>query len=99
MKVSRVYVRDTTLVSAYPLLLFGGDIKVQHLQKLLVVDNWIKYKVYKLICTRYTNSFVHGIQTNLMCSTSVLCLIKLITELIKYKVYKLIWWVVQVYYI
>ncbi|KAK7093940.1 hypothetical protein V1264_007619 [Littorina saxatilis] len=44
VKSSRVYVRDTTFVSAYPLLLFGGDIKVQHLQKLLVIDNWIKYK-------------------------------------------------------
>lgn len=40
---TRVYLRDTTLVSAYPLLLFGGDIKVQHLQKLLLVDNWIKF--------------------------------------------------------
>ena len=57
------------------------------------------YSVYKLICARYTNLFVHCIQTNLMCSTSVLRLIKLITELIKDKVYKLIWWVVQVYYI
>ena len=45
VKVSRVYVRDTTVVSAFPLLLFGGDIAVQHLQKMLVVDNWIRYKV------------------------------------------------------
>lgn len=44
---TRVYLRDTTLVSAYPLLLFGGDIKVQHLQKLLLVDNWIKFTVSK----------------------------------------------------
>ena len=43
--MSRVYVRDTTVVSAFPLLLFGGDIAVQHLQKMLVVDNWIRYKV------------------------------------------------------
>ncbi|KAL8581805.1 hypothetical protein ACOMHN_010179 [Nucella lapillus] len=44
VKVSRVYVRDTSLISSYPLLLFGGDIKVQHLQKMLVIDSWIKYK-------------------------------------------------------
>ncbi|XP_076472427.1 LOW QUALITY PROTEIN: ATP-dependent RNA helicase DHX29-like [Babylonia areolata] len=44
VKVSRVYVRDTTLISAYPLLLFGGDIKVQHLQKQLVIDSWIRYQ-------------------------------------------------------
>ena len=56
--MSRVYVRDTTLVSAYPLLLFGGDIKVQHLQKLLVIDNWIKYKVYRLVLVCSTGKLV-----------------------------------------
>jgi ATP-dependent RNA helicase DHX29 len=41
-----VYLRDTTLVSAYPLLLFGGEINVQHTEQLLTVDDRIKYKAY-----------------------------------------------------
>ncbi|XP_060558929.1 ATP-dependent RNA helicase dhx29-like [Ruditapes philippinarum] len=46
VKSSRVYLRDTTLVSAYPLLLFGGEINVQHTEQLLTVDDRIKYKAY-----------------------------------------------------
>ena len=30
VKTSKVYVRDTSLISPYTLLLFGGEISVQH---------------------------------------------------------------------
>ena len=46
MKSSRIYIRDCTLVTAYPLLLFGGEIDVQHTDQLLTVDNSIKFKAY-----------------------------------------------------
>ncbi|KAL4233235.1 ATP-dependent RNA helicase dhx29 [Mactra antiquata] len=46
VKSSRVYLRDTTLVSPYPLLMFGGEIHVQHTEQLLNVDDRIKYKSY-----------------------------------------------------
>lgn len=46
MKSSRIYIRECTLVSAYPLLLFGGEIDVQHTEQLLTVDNIIKFKAY-----------------------------------------------------
>ncbi|XP_053396907.1 ATP-dependent RNA helicase dhx29-like [Mercenaria mercenaria] len=46
VKSSKIYLRDTTLVSAFPLLLFGGEINVQHTEQLLTVDDRIKYKAY-----------------------------------------------------
>lgn len=30
VETSKVYMRDTTVISPYDLLLFGGDISVQH---------------------------------------------------------------------
>ncbi|GFO08324.1 hypothetical protein PoB_003482900, partial [Plakobranchus ocellatus] len=41
---SRVYVRDTTVISPYALLLFGGAIDVQHTQRLVLIDGWIRFK-------------------------------------------------------
>ncbi|ESO82989.1 hypothetical protein LOTGIDRAFT_134281, partial [Lottia gigantea] len=46
VKLSRVYLRDVTLISPYPLLLFGGAIDVQHTQQLVTIDSWIKFKTY-----------------------------------------------------
>ncbi|KAK7463169.1 hypothetical protein BaRGS_00038228, partial [Batillaria attramentaria] len=89
VKVSRVYVRDTTVVSAYPLLLFGGDINVQHLQKLLVIDNWIKYKavaktgvIFKELRTLFDKLLERKLAEPRLNLTDDR-LIRLITELIK----------------
>lgn len=41
---SRVYVRDTSVVSPYALLLFGGAIDVQHTQKQVSLDSWIRFR-------------------------------------------------------
>lgn len=89
VKVSRVYVRDATVVSAYPLLLFGGDINVQHLQKLLVIDNWIKYKavaktgvIFKELRTMFDKLLERKLaEPSLNIANDRL--IKLITELIR----------------
>ena len=40
-----MYVRDCSLVSSYPLLLFGGDIQVKHRERNVTVDNWIEFQV------------------------------------------------------
>uniref|UniRef100_A0AAR2JPS1 RNA helicase n=1 Tax=Pygocentrus nattereri TaxID=42514 RepID=A0AAR2JPS1_PYGNA len=40
----RVYLRDTTLISPFPFLLFGGDIDVQHRERLISVDGWIHFQ-------------------------------------------------------
>ena len=45
MKSSSVYVRDCSLVKAYAVLLFGGDICVKHKEQTVLVDDWIDFKV------------------------------------------------------
>ena len=41
----QVFVRDGTCVSALPLVLFGGEIDVRHIQSEVVVDRWLKLGV------------------------------------------------------
>ncbi|MCO5571415.1 hypothetical protein L7F22_025155 [Adiantum nelumboides] len=42
VKTSKVYIRDTTIVSPYTLLLFGGAISVQHQTGQVSVDGWLR---------------------------------------------------------
>jgi len=44
VKTSKVFVRDATAVPPYSLLLFGGNIDVQHERKLLCIDGWIHFR-------------------------------------------------------
>ena len=46
VKSSRIYIRDCSLVSPYAMLLFGGDIEVKHTEKLLAIDDNVKYSAY-----------------------------------------------------
>lgn len=45
VRYTRVYLRETTLITPFPVLLFGGDIEVQHRERLLSVDGWICFQV------------------------------------------------------
>lgn len=42
VETNRVFLRDTTIISPYSLLLFGGAINVQHQLGLVTVDGWLK---------------------------------------------------------
>ncbi|KAG8368831.1 hypothetical protein BUALT_Bualt15G0087700 [Buddleja alternifolia] len=42
VETNRVFLRDTTIVSPYSILLFGGSISVQHQTGLITIDNWLK---------------------------------------------------------
>ncbi|KAM7166966.1 ATP-dependent RNA helicase DHX29 isoform 1-T1 [Macrochelys suwanniensis] len=44
IRYAKVYLRETTLISPFPVLLFGGDIEVQHRERLLSVDGWIHFQ-------------------------------------------------------
>ncbi|XP_063818252.1 ATP-dependent RNA helicase DHX29 isoform X2 [Pseudophryne corroboree] len=44
VKYSKIFLRETTLISPFPMLLFGGDIAVQHRERLLTVDDWIQFQ-------------------------------------------------------
>ncbi|KAL1539169.1 RNA helicase [Salvia divinorum] len=42
VETTKVFLRDTTIVSPYSILLFGGSINVQHHTGLITVDNWLQ---------------------------------------------------------
>lgn len=44
VKYTKIYLRDTTLVPPFPLLLFGGDIDIQHRERLITLDGWIHFQ-------------------------------------------------------
>ncbi|KAL1266876.1 hypothetical protein QQF64_002551 [Cirrhinus molitorella] len=44
VKYTKVFLRDTTLISPLSLLLFGGDIDVQHKDRLISLDGWICFQ-------------------------------------------------------
>ncbi|XP_053304019.1 ATP-dependent RNA helicase DHX29 [Spea bombifrons] len=44
VKYSKIFLKETTLVSPFPILLFGGDIQVQHRERLLTVDDWVHFQ-------------------------------------------------------
>lgn len=46
VRYTRVYLRETTLITPFPVLLFGGDIEVQHRERLLSIDGWIYFQVH-----------------------------------------------------
>uniref|UniRef100_A0A3B5K9A1 RNA helicase n=1 Tax=Takifugu rubripes TaxID=31033 RepID=A0A3B5K9A1_TAKRU len=44
VKYAKIYLRDTTLIPPFPMLLFGGDIDVQHRERLITLDGWIHFQ-------------------------------------------------------
>ncbi|CAA7396962.1 unnamed protein product [Spirodela intermedia] len=42
IETSKVFLRDTTIVSPYCILLFGGPISIQHQTGLVNIDGWLK---------------------------------------------------------
>jgi hypothetical protein len=44
VETSRAFLRDSTAVSPYALLLFGGALQVLHDRSLVVVDRWIAFR-------------------------------------------------------
>ncbi|XP_061656994.1 ATP-dependent RNA helicase DHX29 [Syngnathoides biaculeatus] len=44
VKYAKIYLRDTTLISPFPMLLFGGDIDILHRERLITLDGWIHFQ-------------------------------------------------------
>lgn len=44
VETAKVFIRDNTMVGAYALLLFGGDINVDHEKGLVRVDDWATFQ-------------------------------------------------------
>jgi ATP-dependent RNA helicase DHX29 len=45
IKTKRVYLHDTTIVSPYSLMLFGGEMHILHERGIVEIDNWVKLRV------------------------------------------------------
>eukprot|EP00946_MAST-07B_sp_MAST-7B-sp1_P000372 g372.t1 len=43
VKTSRVFIRDCTMVPPYAMLLFGGQLEVQHTRNKIVIDGWMYF--------------------------------------------------------
>lgn len=43
VETSRVFIRECSMVSPYAILLFGGEIEVEHDKQCIVVDGWIRF--------------------------------------------------------
>ncbi|XP_053717370.1 ATP-dependent RNA helicase DHX29 [Synchiropus splendidus] len=44
VKYTKIYLRDTTLISPFPMMLFGGDIDIQHRERLITLDGWMHFQ-------------------------------------------------------
>jgi ATP-dependent RNA helicase DHX57 len=44
METSKIFIRECSMVPVYAVLLFGGNISVQHEKGMLVVDDWASFK-------------------------------------------------------
>ncbi|KAF3452627.1 hypothetical protein FNV43_RR03060 [Rhamnella rubrinervis] len=42
VETNKVFLRDTTIISPYSILLFGGSINLQHQTGLVTIDGWLK---------------------------------------------------------
>ncbi|XP_072970121.1 DExH-box ATP-dependent RNA helicase DExH7, chloroplastic isoform X2 [Typha angustifolia] len=42
VETSKVFLRDTTIISPYSILLFGGSMAIQHQTGLVIIDGWLK---------------------------------------------------------
>ena len=72
VKQTNIYIKDTTLISAYPMLLFGGDITVQHREQVISVDDWIQFKVIILNCFRFKYYVAFGFITRIYLPSAAL---------------------------
>lgn len=43
VKTTKVYLRDATMMTPYPLLLFGGELTVKHEQMVIQMDEWVEF--------------------------------------------------------
>ena len=44
VQTSQVFIRDCTSVPPIAVLLFGGDISIQHMDKTVTMDSWLQVK-------------------------------------------------------
>jgi hypothetical protein len=58
VKTSKVYLRDSTMISIFPLLLFGGDIRLDYERGEVVLDDWMRFEIAIKIGSCYSLSVI-----------------------------------------
>lgn len=43
VKTTKIYIRDSTIIGNYALLLFGGEIKIDHQKQEISLDQWMRF--------------------------------------------------------
>lgn len=44
VKTSKIFIKNSTMVPAYGLLLFGGEVKIKHEKQTIMLDNWLEFE-------------------------------------------------------
>ena len=72
VKTSAIFLRDSSMVSPYSLILFGGRIFLEEKKNLLKVDNWIKFKMDAEVCAPSAASLCSSAAASLCSSAALL---------------------------
>eukprot|EP01018_Ginkgo_biloba_P024202 Gb_37230 [translate_table: standard] len=44
VKTSKIFIKNSTMVPAYGLLLFGGEVQINHEKRMIKVDDWLEFE-------------------------------------------------------
>ena len=62
VKTSRVFIRDCTMVPPYAMLLFRGQLEVQHTRNKIVIDGWMYFDAPARVAV-----LIQELRRNLIC--------------------------------
>eukprot|EP01119_Soliformovum_irregulare_P019945 TRINITY_DN6405_c1_g2_i1.p1 TRINITY_DN6405_c1_g2~~TRINITY_DN6405_c1_g2_i1.p1 ORF type:complete len:601 (+),score=220.21 TRINITY_DN6405_c1_g2_i1:264-1805(+) len=88
IQTSKVFITQSTMVSPYSLLLFGGDIQVRHQDEIVMIDEWIRFKAPARIAVlmKEVRSELDGILSHKISDPSMdlssLPLIEVVTDIV-----------------
>ncbi|OMO75195.1 hypothetical protein CCACVL1_16292 [Corchorus capsularis] len=68
VETNKVFLRDTTIISPFSLLLFGGSINIQHQSGLVLIDGWMKLTApaQTAVLCKELRSALHSIMKDLI---------------------------------
>ncbi|XP_038878021.1 DExH-box ATP-dependent RNA helicase DExH7, chloroplastic isoform X2 [Benincasa hispida] len=91
VETNKVFIRDTSVVSPYSILLFGGSINIQHQSGIVIIDGWLKltapaqiavlFKELRLTLHSILKELIKKPETNIIIKNEVLkSIVRLLLE-------------------
>ncbi|PKA56835.1 putative pre-mRNA-splicing factor ATP-dependent RNA helicase [Apostasia shenzhenica] len=73
VETSKVFLRDSSNISPYSLLLFGGNLSIQHQTGLIIIDGWLKLSApaQTAVLLKELRSMLHSVLKELICKPQV----------------------------